>query len=75
MEPLGIHRRSRRLTGAEVFIIANADTVMRRPSDELMEEVFPGVRRKRPFGPTETLLSIDKAKAMLGYEPKFGWRG
>jgi nucleoside-diphosphate-sugar epimerase len=63
------------LRGAEVFIIANADGVMSRPNDELLDEVYPGVPRKRSFGPTETLLSIDKAKAMLGYEPKFGWRG
>lgn len=61
--------------GAEVFIIANADGVMSRPNAELLDEVYPGVPRKRGFGPTETLLSIDKAKAMLGYEPKFGWRG
>jgi nucleoside-diphosphate-sugar epimerase len=63
------------LKGAEIFIIANADSVMSRPNDELLDEVYPGVPRKRSFGPTETLLSIDKAKAMLGYEPKFGWRG
>jgi nucleoside-diphosphate-sugar epimerase/CheY-like chemotaxis protein len=31
------------LAGAEVFVIAAADTVMRRPSRELTAEVFPGV--------------------------------
>ena len=30
------------IKGAEVFIIANADTVMSRPNAELMAEVFPG---------------------------------
>jgi hypothetical protein len=30
-------------TGAERFIIANADTVMSRPNAELVAEVFPGV--------------------------------
>ena len=34
-------------TGAEVFIIANADTVMSRPNAELVAEVFPGVRAAR----------------------------
>jgi hypothetical protein len=41
-------------TGAEVFIIANADSVMSRPNDELLAAVFPDVprnarsRRTRP---------------------------
>jgi hypothetical protein len=30
---------------------------------------------KRPFGPNETLLSIEKARRLLGYEPEFSWRG
>ena len=29
---------------------------------------------KRPFGPNETLLSIDKARKLLGYEPQHSWR-
>jgi nucleoside-diphosphate-sugar epimerase len=62
------------IKGAEVFIIANADTVMSRPNKELLDELFPGVAIKRPFGPNETLLSIEKARRMLGYEPKFSWR-
>ena len=62
------------IKGAHVFIIANADTVMTRPNTELLAELFPGIATKRPFGPTETLLSIEKARRMLGYEPKFSWR-
>jgi len=62
------------IKGAEVFIIANIDTVMSRPNAELLKEVFPGVPVKKPVGANETLLSIEKAKRMLGYEPKFSWR-
>lgn len=62
------------ITGAEVFIIANADTLMLRPSAELLAEVFPGVPLKRPVEPNETLLSIEKARRMLGYEPRYSWR-
>lgn len=62
------------LTGAEVFIIANADTVMDTPNDELLAAQFPGVPRKRPVEPGETLLSIDKARAVLGYAPRHSWR-
>jgi nucleoside-diphosphate-sugar epimerase len=60
--------------GANVFIIANADTVMSRPNDELLTEVFPDVPLTRPVGPHETLLSIDKARRVLGYEPQHTWR-
>jgi nucleoside-diphosphate-sugar epimerase len=62
------------LKGAEVFIIANADTVMNRSNDELLRELYAGVPRKRGFGPNETLLSIEKARRVLGYEPRYGWR-
>jgi nucleoside-diphosphate-sugar epimerase len=61
-------------TGVEVFVIANADTVMSRPSAELAAEVFPGVRVTRPLGEHETLLSIDKARRVLGYAPEHSWR-
>ncbi len=62
------------LKGAEVFIIANADTVMERPNAALMAEVFPDVPLKPGVGDYETLLSIDKARRLLGYEPRHGWR-
>lgn len=60
--------------GFETFIIANADTVMTRPNSELMAEVFPGVPFRRDVGPNETLLSIEKARRVLGYEPRHTWR-
>jgi nucleoside-diphosphate-sugar epimerase len=61
-------------TGMDVFIIANADTVMSRPSADLVAEVFPGVPVRRVLGTNETLLSIDKARRVLGYEPRHSWR-
>jgi nucleoside-diphosphate-sugar epimerase len=60
--------------GCDVFIIANADTVSSRPNSELVAEVFPGVPFREGVGETQTLLSIDKARRVLGYEPRFGWR-
>jgi nucleoside-diphosphate-sugar epimerase len=61
-------------TGFEAFIIANADTVMSRPNASLMAEVFPGVEIRPAMTPTGTLLSIDKAKRILGYQPEHSWR-
>jgi nucleoside-diphosphate-sugar epimerase len=60
--------------GAHVYIIANADTVVTRPDDELLQEFFPDVPRRAISGPNATLLSIDKARRDLGYEPHFNWR-
>jgi nucleoside-diphosphate-sugar epimerase len=62
------------IAGAESFIIAAADTVMRRPSRELMAEVFPDVPLRGELAGNETLLDISKARAMLGYDPQFSWR-
>ncbi|MEW1589568.1 NAD(P)-dependent oxidoreductase [Micromonospora vinacea] len=60
--------------GADVFVIANADTVMTRSSASLMAEVYPGVEIRKELGEHETLLSIDKARRVLGYEPRHSWR-
>ncbi|TNH24915.1 NAD(P)-dependent oxidoreductase [Micromonospora orduensis] len=60
--------------GADVFIIANADTVMTRSSASLMAEVYPDVEIRKDLGEHETLLSIDKARRVLGYEPRHSWR-
>jgi UDP-glucose 4-epimerase len=60
--------------GFERFIIAAADTVMSRPNAELVAEVFPGVPVRGELGVNDTLLSIDKARRLLGFEPRHSWR-
>jgi nucleoside-diphosphate-sugar epimerase len=60
--------------GARSFVIAAADTVMNRPSADLMKEVFPGVEITRELGEFETLLDIDAAREALGFVPKHSWR-
>jgi nucleoside-diphosphate-sugar epimerase len=61
-------------TGFEAFIIANADTVMSRSNMSLLAEVFPEVPAKGNLTANGTLLSIEKAKRMLGYSPQHSWR-
>ena len=63
------------LEGSSSFIIAAADTVMPTPSRELMAQVFPGVTLRPALSGHETLLGIDKARRMLGFEPQQSWRG
>lgn len=62
------------IAGAEPFIIAAADTVMREPSRALMARAFPAVSVRADLGEFETLLSIDKARRILGYQPQHTWR-
>lgn len=60
--------------GFQAFIIANADTVMTRSSASLAAEVFPNVTVTKELGEHETMLSIDKARRLLGFEPEHTWR-
>ena len=60
--------------GFDRFIIAAADTVMRTPSAELAANGFPGVELKREVTGTESLLSIEKARRLLDYEPQHSWK-
>jgi nucleoside-diphosphate-sugar epimerase len=63
-----------RLEGAESFLVAAGDTCMTRLSLELMAEVYPEVPIRGEVNGHDTLLAINKAKAMLGYEPQQSWR-
>ncbi|GAA2105599.1 NAD(P)-dependent oxidoreductase [Microlunatus panaciterrae] len=62
------------LTGSENFIIANDDSIMERPSLELLREVFGDVEVRGEVGEHDTLLSNAKARRMLGFAPQHGWR-
>jgi nucleoside-diphosphate-sugar epimerase len=62
------------IQGADSFIIAAADTVMRQPSRELMAQVFPNVPLRGGVSGNDTLLDIAKARRGLGYAPEFSWR-
>ena len=62
------------VTGSRNVIIAAADTVMNRPSRELLTEVFPDVPLTREIGQFDTLLAIDRARQLLGYLPRYSWR-
>jgi len=62
------------LSGAEVFTIAAADTLMKTASRDLMAAGFPETKVDAGLGEFETLLSIEKARRMLGYSPRHSWR-
>ena len=39
-----------------------------------MAEIYPRSPIGRPPGDFDTLLSIEKARRLLGYEPQWSWR-
>ncbi len=62
------------VTGAVSCLIAAADTVMTTPSAALMAATFPDVPLTKELAAFETLQSIERARALLGYEPQHRWR-
>ena len=62
------------ISGAEVCIIAAADTNAARPDTELLSACFPSVPVRGAIDDHDTLLAIGKARQMLGYEPAHSWR-
>jgi nucleoside-diphosphate-sugar epimerase len=71
---LALEAPAEAVAGHPAFIIAAADTVMNRPSAELLAEVYPEVKLTREVGEFGTLLAIDRAREVLGYEPRHSWR-
>lgn len=71
---LALTARADAVAGSPAFVIAAADTVMDRPSADLLAEVFPDVSLTRDVGQYGTLLAIDRARRALGYEPGHSWR-
>lgn len=62
------------ISGADAFIIAAAETVMTTPNKDLVAAMFPGMSLTDGTGDFDSLLAIDKASKILGYEPKHNWR-
>jgi nucleoside-diphosphate-sugar epimerase len=60
--------------GSRNVIIAAADTVMNRPSRELLAEVFPDVPLTGEVTEYGSLLSTGRASQLLGYHPRHSWR-
>jgi len=56
------------------YVIAAADTVMNRSSSALLDEVFPGVPLRRELGEFDALLSSERARQAIGYQPQHSWR-
>ncbi len=62
------------VSGAEAMTIAAPDTIMRQTNAELVAEAFPGCTLRPGTGEHETLISIEKARRLIGYDPQWTWR-
>jgi nucleoside-diphosphate-sugar epimerase len=60
--------------GFEVFNITGSDTLSNTPTEELIRAHCPDTEIRAPIAGTGSAFSIEKARRLLGYEPKFGWR-
>ncbi|HEY7008287.1 MAG TPA: NAD(P)-dependent oxidoreductase, partial [Jatrophihabitantaceae bacterium] len=61
-------------SGAVSAIVANDDTVMDRPSVQLLHEVFPGVELTREIDTYQSLFANDRAKQLFAWRPTHSWR-
>ena len=60
--------------GYEVFNVANADMSVAATTSEIIERFYDGVEVRREMGRDETFYSIDKARALVGFDPQHSWR-
>ena len=60
--------------GYEVFNVANEDSSVAMPSDEVAKTFYDGVPVKGDLGEFGTFYSIEKAKRLVGFAPEHGWR-
>lgn len=59
--------------GFEAFWAVAADTTAAAPSADVVEKYFPDTERRKPLEGRETLISIEKARRLLDWEPKHSW--
>ena len=60
--------------GWQVFNAANDTNSVPQPNTELLAAFFPNTPLKRPLGETESLLSNQKIKTVLGFQEQHNWR-
>ncbi|MCC5960149.1 MAG: NAD(P)-dependent oxidoreductase [Rhodobacteraceae bacterium] len=60
--------------GYQVFNVANADTSVDIPAAEIIARFYPDVPLRRDISGHETFYAIDKARELVGFAPKHGWR-
>lgn len=60
--------------GYQIFNVSNDDSSVALTTDQIIDRFYQGVAVKGDMGPNDTLYANDKAKRMVGFAPKHGWR-
>ncbi|HEY8446889.1 MAG TPA: NAD(P)-dependent oxidoreductase [Thermomicrobiales bacterium] len=60
--------------GFEPFNITAADTLSDTPTEDLIRAHTPDMELRAPIPSTASAFSIEKARRMLGWEPRHTWR-
>jgi UDP-glucose 4-epimerase len=60
--------------GHEAFFINNEDTSADESTEALIGQVYPEAEIRSPMPGNATAISVEKAKRLLGWEPKATWR-
>ena len=60
--------------GYQVFNVANADMSVAATTQEIRDRFYDNVEVRREMGRDETFYAIDKARDLLGYDPRHSWR-
>lgn len=60
--------------GHEAFFLNGEDTSADEPTEELIRQVYPEAEIRTPMPGHATAISVEKAKRVLGWEPKVTWR-
>jgi hypothetical protein len=60
--------------GAHALFISDSQNSVGLPSRDLVTYCFPDVKKwKHPVKGSETLVSIDKARSLIGFEPEYSF--
>lgn len=59
--------------GKDEFFITNDETVMRKSSEELLDEHYPAIERRKEIVGNQVIISNEKAKKLLGFQPAYSW--
>lgn len=63
-----------RTTGHEALFIAAEDIRFDAMTESLLREFAPQVEIREPLSGPASVISIDRARALIGYQPQYSWR-
>lgn len=62
------------IDGHARLLLSAADSYADSPTAALLRETYPSVPRRAPLPGTTSLLDATRARALLGWAPRFSWR-